>query len=324
MDGRLALCHAQFMDGAVFIESQPPLLPRLLAPLKKRWWLMPAGALLLLALVLVHLLRAQPVWTAQMSVYAAPTSEGLAARRGGLAGLAAGLGGLGGALGGSEAAPPFRYFLDGLATPAVAARLAADDEIMRTVFAGEWDPQNRRWRQPPRGLVSGARALVFAVLGLPVADWTPPDAARLRLYIEDSVQVRSSVRSPLVTISHVHPDPVFAARFLEQLVGAADAELRRAQAARTAANIDYLMRQLRLTREADARMSLVEALADEERSAMLTAVPMPYAAETFSKPAAGRWPSSPRPLPLLLAALFVGLMLGAAAALWWGWRERTR
>lgn len=315
------------MDATGEIESQPPLLPRLLAPLKRRWWLMPAGALLLLALVLVHLLRAQPVWTAQMTVYAAPTSEGLAARRGGLAGLAAGigggLGGLGSVLGGSEAAPPFRYFLDGLATPDVAARLAADDEIMRTVFSSEWDAVGRRWREPPRGLLGGARALVFGVLGLPVTGWVPPDAARLRLYIEDRVAVRSSVRSPLVTISHVHGDPVFAARFLEQLVGAADAELRRAQAARTAANINYLMGQLRQTREADTRMSLVEALSAEERSAMLTAVPMAYAAETFAKPAVGRWPSSPRPLPLLAAALVVGLLLGAAVALWLGWRERA-
>lgn len=317
------------MHGATNIDAEtpvlaPPLLPRLLAPLRQRWWLMPLGAAVLLLLVLVYLLRAQPVWTAQTTVYAAPASEGLAPRRAGLAGLAAGLGGLGGALGGSEAAPPFRYFLDGLATPAVAARLATDDEIMRTVFACEWDAKNQRWRPPPRGLAGDARALVFGVLDLPVADWVPPDASRLRLYIEDRVQVRSTVRSPLVTISHLHPDPVFAARFLAVLVAAADAELRRAQAARTVANIDYLMRQLQLTREAEMRTSLVEVLANEERSAMLTAVPMPYSAETFSKPSVGRWPSSPRPLPLLLAALFVGLMLGAVGALWLGWREPRR
>jgi hypothetical protein len=250
----------------------------------------------------------------------APASEGLAPRRAGLAGLAAGLGGLTGALGNSEAAPPFRYFLDGLATPDVAARLAADESILRAIYVAEWDAANKRWRAPPRGLVGGARALVFGVLGLPVAEWSKPDAARLRLCIEDRVQVRSSVRSPLVTISHVHPDPAFPAQFLNALVAAADAELRRDQAARTAANIDYLSQQLRGTVEAEARLALVEALAAEERSAMLSAVPMPYAAETFSQPATGRWPSSPRPLPLLLAAAFVGVMLGAALALWLGWR----
>jgi hypothetical protein len=308
------------MDGALDSAISPPLLPRLLAPLRQRWWLMPAGAALLLALVLVYLLRAQPVWTAQMRVYAAPASEGLAPRRGGLAGLAGGLAGLGGALGNSEAAPPFRYFLDGLATPDVAARLAADESILQAIYVTEWDAANKRWRAPSRGVVGGARALAFGVLGLPVAEWSKPDAARLRLYIEDRVEVRSSVRSPLVMIAHAHPDPVFAARFLEALAAAADAELRRDQAARTAANIDYLSRQLRGTVEAEARLALVDALAAEERGAMLSAVPMPYAAEIFSKPETGRWPSSPRPLPLLLAGLFVGLLLGAAAALWLGWR----
>jgi hypothetical protein len=31
------------MDGAFETAELPPLLPRLLVPLRQRWWLMPAG-----------------------------------------------------------------------------------------------------------------------------------------------------------------------------------------------------------------------------------------------------------------------------------------
>ena len=312
------------MDGARETDELavlPPLLPRLLGPLRARWWWMPAGAALLVAAVLVYLWRAEPEWTARMTVYPAPASEGLAPRPAGLAGLVGLVASLGVGVGKSGDAPPFRYFLDGLATPDVAARLAADEALLRTLYDYEWDADAGQWRAPGKGLIGGARDLLFGLLGVPVPAWRPPDAARLRDYIDYRVEVVTSVRSPLVTISHSHRDPAFAARFLEAVVAAADAEVRRADAARSAANIDYLSRQLAQTAEADTRLALVEALAAEERSAMLTAAATPYAAEVFSPAVTGRFPSWRRPVPLLLAAVFVGVVLGAALALWRGWRS---
>jgi hypothetical protein len=311
-------------------ESKPeptPLLPRLLAPLRRHWWMMPLGALCITGLMLVWLMRAEPVWTAQMRVYAAPATAGVAARRG-LAGLAAqagggGLAALTGSLGGGDSAPPFRYFLDGIASAGVAELLAADQPLMRQMFPAEWDAVTRRWREPEswrRSLRDG----VFLVFGLPTAPWVAPNAARVREYLAVGILVRTSVKSPLVTISHSHPDKVFAATLLARAAAAADDELRSAARLRSDGNIKYLTGQLRSARSVEMRENVVAALADEERGAMLSAVPLPFAAETFSAPHIGRWPSSPRPVPLLIAALVVGVLLGASLALWLGWRDRTR
>lgn len=38
------------------------LMPRLLASLRQRWWLMPLGALVMVGLMFLYVLRAQPVW----------------------------------------------------------------------------------------------------------------------------------------------------------------------------------------------------------------------------------------------------------------------
>ncbi len=324
MDWTCGLCHVANMSELAGENERapllPPLLPRLLAPVGRRWWLMPLGAAALIVVVLFYLARTEQVWTAEMRVYPAPAASGIAARRG-LSGLASGLEALSG--GGSEAAPPFRYFLDGLATPDVAARLARDETLMHRLFAGEWDERAGQWREPPRGFAGSTRAFLFGIAGLPVTPWTPPDAARLRVYIADSIMVRTSVRSPLVTLNHSFADPAFARSFLEAVVAAADAELREAQAARTAANIDYLSQRLRTTRGEDARIALVEALGEEERGAMLSAVDMPFAAEVFSQAEVGRWPSKPQPIQLVVAGLVVGAMLGAALALLLGWRDRA-
>lgn len=304
----------------------PPLLPRLLAPIRRRWWLMPLGVLVIWALILVKLNRDVPFWTAEIQLYAAPAAAGVAPRRG-LAGIAAqaggGLAALAGSLGGSEAAPPFRFFLDGLSTPGVAARLAEDPALMQKIFAAEWNPDTGQW-QPPRSAVGSLRASLFSLLGLPAFAWTPPDAARLQLYITDAVQVRRSVKTPLVTLTHEHWDRAFAAEFLDRLVAVADDELRQSNARRARANIDYLGRSLAVTAQVEAREALVEALAEEERSAMLAAARLPYAAEPFGPATVGRWPSRPRPLPLLAAGLVAGLLLGATLAFWLDRRKPQR
>ncbi len=307
------------------VVPEGPVLGRLLAPIRRRWWLMPAAVVLVWLLVLAWLaLLARPVWTAELRVYPAPSSSGVAARRG-LAGLAeaGGLGALAGSLGGAEAAPPFRYFLSALAAPGVAEQLAGDPALMHHVFAGEWDAERSQWRAPS-GLRTSLRGLVWAVLGRPRQDWTPPDAARLRVFLEDRVTVQTTVKSPLTVLRFSDGDPAFAAQFLQAVAEAADAQLREARAARSEANIAYLERQLALTTRVEAREALITMLSEEERQAMLSAPGLSYAAERFGQPQVSRWPSQPQPLPLLVAGLVAGLVLGAALAFWLGMRDQRR
>lgn len=297
-------------------QLSPPLLPQLLAPIRRRWWLMPAGVLLIWALVFLKLNMDPMLWSAEIRLFPAPDSSGVAPRRG-LAGLAAQTGGGLAAIAGlgGEAAPPFNFLLDGLANPDVAARLAKDPAIMQMAFPGEWDKERGAWRAP-EGLSGKVQRGLYGLVGLPVSAWSPPDALRLQAYISKTVMVRRSVKSPLVTLTHEHWDRAFAARFLDQLVAVADDELRRQTVTRTAGNIAYLSARLDATTQAEARTALVEALAEEERSAMLASARLPYAAEVFAPATAGRWPTRPRPLPLLAAGLVAGLLLGAALAVW--------
>jgi len=298
--------------------APPPLLAQLLAPIRRRWWLMPVMVAVILVLVLIKLNRDAAIWTAELQVFSAPAAAGVAPKRG-IAGLAAqaggGLAALAGSLGSGDSEAPFSFFLDGLATPEVAAQLARNPVIMHKVFASEWDVETQSWH-PPRGVIGRVQGGLFSVLGLPALAWRQPDAERLRAYIADAIKVTRSVKSPLVTLSHEHWDRAFAGAFLEQLSAAADDNLRQSNAARTAANIDYLSARLATTSQAEVREALVAALGQEERSAMLAAARLPYAAETFGVAKVSRWPSRPRPVPLLLAGVLAGLLLGAALAVW--------
>lgn len=288
-----------------------------MAAMRRRWWLVPATVLATLVLTIVYLRNATYYHSAELKVYAAPSSSGsrVPSALGGLAaltGLATG--------GASEAASPFRFYMDAIYAPEVAARLARDPAIMRTLFANEWDPVAKQWRRPT-SLGGTVRRGVSGILGLPQFGWQAPDAARLQVFIADWVTVRQSVRTPVVTIGFDYPDPRFAVLFLERLHSNVDSLLREQQTRRTRGNIAFLAGKLETVTLAEQRAALVTALTEQERQAMLAYGNAPYAADPFDMATASLVPTRPRAGALLAGALVAGLVLGLLLAFSFGRRH---
>jgi hypothetical protein len=268
-----------------------------------------------LAAVVVTLLwlrQADYRYSAQLKVYAAPSSSGSRAPTA-LGGLAALTGLAGGA---SETVTPFRFYLDGIYSPAVADRLAADQQLMQQLFPAEWDAEARQWRQPA-SLFGSLRRGVSGALGLPQFGWTPPGPERLQTYIADAVFVRQSVRTPIVVISYDNHDPALAKRVLEKLHTATDGYMREQQSRRTRANIAYLTERLQTVTLTEQRAALVSQLTEQERQAMLAYSNAAYAADPFDQVTVSATPTRPRPVPLLIGAAVAGLIFGTVLALVW-------
>jgi uncharacterized protein involved in exopolysaccharide biosynthesis len=295
-----------------------PWLHRLLRAISQRWWLPVAGMVAALLLTLIWLNRTDYLYTAQLRVYAAPSTSG-ASKPTPLGGLAS-LAGL--TTGAAEAVTPFRYYLDGLASPAIAERLAADPKLMQQLFPAEWDAKTKTWHRPS-SLVGSLRRGFGALLGLPPLGWTQPGPERVQEYIATNVGVRQSVRTPLVALTYDSPDPVFAAAFLKRLHTETDAYVREQQIIRTRANIDYLAERLQAVTITDQRAALLFQLTEQERQAMLTASDTAYAAEPFDDVTVSAEPTRPKVVSLLAGAALAGLLLGTVAAAWWGLRRRS-
>lgn len=298
-------------------RSAIPWLHRVMRDIAQRWWLPVAGMLAALLLTLIWLNRTQYIYTAQLRVYAAPSTSG-AAKPTPLGGLAS-LAGL--TTGAAEAVTPFRFYLDGIASPAIAERLAADPKLLRQMFPAEWDAGTRSWRRPP-SLLGSLRRAFGALLGLPEMGWTPPGPERVQDYIATSVGVRQSVRTPLVALTYDSPDPVFAAAFLQRINAETDAYVRDQQIARTRANIAYLTQRLQEVTITDQRAALLFQLTEQERQAMLTSAGAAYAAEQFDDVTVSVEPTRPKVGSLLVGAALAGLLLGTVAAAWMGLRRR--
>lgn len=298
-------------------ERDLPWLHRVMRAIARRWWLPLAGMAAVLLVTLIFLNRTEYVYTAQLRVYAAPSSSGSAKPTplGGLASLA------GLTTGAAEAVTPFRYYLEGLASPAIAQRLAADSKLMQQLFPAEWDARTGQWHRPS-SLLGSLRRGFGAILGLPEIGWVPPGPERLQEYINKGVGIIQSVKTPLVTLTYDNPDPALAVAFLQRLNAETDAYVRERQIARTRANIAYLAERLQETSVTEQRAALVFQLSEQERQAMLTASDTAYAAEPFDGVTVSADPTRPKVVPLLIGAALVGLLLGTLAAAWLGLRRR--
>ena len=79
-------------------------------------------------------------------------------------------------------------------------------------------------------------------------------------------------------------------------------------------DIDYLSRQLEKTRVEDVRTALATNLADQEKLRMLASSPLPYVSDILGEPIISSLPTSPKPIPVLMAGIVVGYLIGLAMA----------
>lgn len=131
--------------------------------------------------------------------------------------------------------------------------------------------------------------------------WTP---AKLAEYINRRVIFEPVGETALRRVRYMHPDPEFAAFFLQRLHAVSDGLIRHNARREVNGRIDYLRGELEKTRNPDHRRALADLLMEQERLRMLVSIDQPYAAAVvepaFAAPSL-RWPDA-----LFVFAAFAG------------------
>ncbi len=234
-------------------------------------------------------------------------NESAGSRLGGLASLA------GISLPKDQSVSPFQLYLESIQSEEVAARIAENPAIMRGMFATSWDAQKGRWREPQSALAPIKRA-VKQTLGIPIYKWRAPGARDVLDYLQLNLTVVENPKKPVVVLRMQHPDPAFAVAVLNTLNRAANERVRERALVRSTANIAYLAQQLARVTLAEHREALAGALSDQEKQRMMANSGAPFAAEPVGEAVASSKPTKPQPVIVLVMSLFVGGLIGVAAA----------
>lgn len=288
-------------------------LADVIAGLWSRKWLIALCAALGLVVGAYQLHRATFYYTAELKVTPAQQGEaGSSSRLSGLASLAsrAGLG-----IAPASNSSSFLLYTEGVNSRSVANAIAQRPDLMKVIFASEWNEHSQRYAEPRPGLVGSLLRPIKSLLGIPTYKWQRPDAARVRDYIDNAVKVEQSPDSPVVTLKFIHPDPAFAATFLTEVHRALDTNLRRRARDRATQYINYLSAQLQTARLVEHRSALAASLAEQERNRMMASSTLAYAAEPVDEVVTSLRPTQPRPALILAISLLEGLAVGLVLAL---------
>jgi capsular polysaccharide biosynthesis protein len=208
----------------------------------------------------------------------------------------------------------FRLYVESMHSRDLANDIAQRKDIMKRLFAGEWDEATQSWRQPSQGL--SLSSIIRPIFGLRTSEWRPPDGARVEQFLDANIVIVEDIKKPyLVGIRYVTSNPEFGVKLLSALDHAADDRLRRKAIVRAEQYAAYLLNQLSTVTVAEQRMAITQALSQQEMFATTANSAAPFSADIFDAPAASPDPISPQPRQIVLMALLVGAAFGVALIL---------
>jgi uncharacterized protein involved in exopolysaccharide biosynthesis len=279
--------------------------------LKKHWWIPILSSFIAGAGMIVYMLVADPIYESTMVISARPSdsksfSLGSLAQGAGsdlLGSVAAGLGGL--------EDSNFGEFKGLLTSRPVAQQLWGHQDLMRQIFYKRFDRQRNTWKKP--GGVGSLRRNFNAIFGV-TAD-NKPDVDDVQNFLMRSVLITDDRKSGLTTLVVRARSKELSERLVEFVANSADSALRTASQERSSQYIQYIENKLNTVTFNNRRDALIRLLDQQESSAMISQVGVPFAAQFLSQPLTEDQPSSPRPIPFLLIALFCGILIGIGMVL---------
>ena len=331
--GRICPATDKFVQirelNSAAMNNQPPMISHqtddveiglldLIQTLWKKRWIVVGIMIACIAVAIFYLNIATYKYTAELKVTPSQLSGAGSSNAGGLAGLAS-LAGV--HLSKDSTATPFELFMEGLKSGLAAESLVHDRDIMKVAFQAEWSESKGGFVER-KSLPGNIIRAVKRGLGLPVYPWKEPNAIRLQNYIQENVKITESPKSPVVTISFSHKDPVFAKKFLTVLHESLDNQLREKALIRSTKYISYLTNQLQKVTVAEHRAALADALSEQEKFRMTASSGLAYAADPFGTVTVSLNPTSPRPAIVIILSVILGLVLGSLIALAASWMRK--
>lgn len=281
-------------------------LVELVGDFRRRWLLLLLTTMAGLLLAFLYLNIAESKYEVALRLTPSNSTQG------GLGGALGRLGGLASMAGirspqGAEGATPFELYIDHLGSRDLAGKLVADPEIARHAFEREWDPATGNFHERP-GPLRPVKNLLFWLAGQTPPPWSPPNAERMQEYLEKNLTiVPPGVKDPPITALLLRvKDPAYGLRLLEQLHQRTDADIRAKELERSSQYATYLAAKLQETTVVEHRISLSEALLEQQRLIMMATGSTSFAATPVEAPVSNSKPASPK----VGMALFFGCLLG--------------
>lgn len=270
---------------------------------KARWW---TSALLAISIVIAGFLYASAPRQYRITMTLAPASSSLLSDGGGGESAASVAGRILGMSAGDRSVQATQKFLQLFTSPLVIDRVEKRQSVLPHFFPAQWDAARKQWREPSSWFGSG---------NVERTAHKPPSPVDAKQYLARTLTVEAPRNSTLVHVTYIDRDIQFGVALLNALYRETDSLLRERSRMENDERIAYIRDTLSSVGYVDTRESLTALLTVELRQQININSMAPFAMEMLEPPIADTVPASPRLLPYLMTALFMGLVGGQVLSL---------
>lgn len=269
------------------------------------WWIIVLTVLGSVGVAFLYLDRAPVEYTATLII--SSVDEGAASSVASPEAVGALSALLGGGTSQSESVSDFTRFRYLMVSRALARRLVERHDMLKVVFASEWNEIEQRW-SPPGSLNADVRRWLGELFDVPW--YTEPSVDRLAAYLESRLDVANLETTPMVTVAFNHRDGEFARRLLDTIYDETDQLLREQDRSNTEEAVTYLGEALTRASLVEHRLALQQLLLRNLAKLMLLDTDQPFAARMLEPPYVSPLPTSPKVNLVLIVAFVGGAILG--------------
>ena len=216
----------------------------------------------------------------------------------------------------SSSSGDFKTFKYLLKSEEVASVVLEDEELVKQIFASEWNAESGMYQRPADGpYTPHIRMLKKLLTGEDPSAYVAPNAARMSAWMRGAFAASEDRDTGFLTLSSETAKPAMMLEVMERVTRETDRLLKERYIQSSEQTMGFYQQQLARARAREHREALAKLIAQEDQKLMLASKGSFFVAEPLTNPSVSLHPTSPKASLLLALSVVLGGFFGAAIVL---------
>lgn len=264
-----------------------------------------------IALAVVYLWSADRKFTVNYTLQTV-SSDGAGAKFSSLGGLAA-IAGVSIPTGGSNELNAFKSLIQ---SEEVAAELLKDENLIREMYAGEWNVEDSLFARPKQSMFSQLKLYLKVVLtGGKIPVYIPPNPARVSNWLKSGFTVSEDNQTGFLKLESETSSPDLVLKVILSCVVITDRIIKDRFIEGAENTIAFYQSKISSANAREHREALAQLITQEQKKLMLASSGSFYVVQPLTAPTISMAPTSPKSSLVLALSLVLGGFIGVAFVL---------
>lgn len=210
----------------------------------------------------------------------------------------------------------FDTFMYLMRSEEVAKSIFQNSELIKKIFASEYNDQSNSFKMQPIGSLGLLfRNIKSYITGRDIEPYQPPDPRRLAIILQKSFNASVDKKTGFLTVSAEANKPYIALELMESAILTADMLIKDRYIENFSKSLNFYQSKIVQAKSSEHREALAMLIVDGEKKLMLASIGDNFVVEPISQPEISFYPTSPKPIRILIFSIFIGILSGSALAI---------